>query len=85
MVARRRGVEEGKIRAKAARSTALLGILGLLVVASPLWLPLLVRRMAFFHVHRVEIVGTHYVAPSDILARLRVDTLSSVGPHRPMC
>ena len=57
---------------------ALLGILGLLVVASPLWLPLLVRRMAFFHVHRVEIVGTHYVAPSDILARLRVDTLSSV-------
>ena len=57
---------------------ALLGILGLLIVTLPLYLPLLVRRVAFFHVHRVEIVGTHYVAPNDILARLRVDTLSSV-------
>jgi cell division protein FtsQ len=34
--------------------------------------------MAFFHVHRIEIVGAHYVAPNDILSRLRVDTLSSV-------
>jgi len=57
---------------------ALFGIAGLLVLASPLWLPLLVRRMAFFHVHRVEIVGTHYVAPGDILTRVHVDTLSSV-------
>jgi cell division protein FtsQ len=57
---------------------ALFGILGVLVLSSPLWMPLLARRMAFFHVHRVEIVGTRYVAPSDILARLHVDTLSSV-------
>ena len=69
---------KGRSARKPRVRLALLGILGLLVVASPLWLPLLVRRMAFFHVHRVEIVGTHYVAPSDILARLRVDTLSSV-------
>jgi cell division protein FtsQ len=64
---------------------ALVGIVGILVVGSPLWLPLLVRRLPFFHVHRVEIVGTHYVAPSDILARLRVDTLSSVwDPTAPL-
>jgi len=41
--------------------------------------------MAFFHVHRVEIVGTHYVAPTDILSRLRVDTLASVwDPTAPL-
>jgi cell division protein FtsQ len=57
---------------------ALLGIAGVLVLASPVLLPLLARRMAFFHVHRIEIVGAHYVAPGDILSRLHVDTLSSV-------
>lgn len=57
---------------------ALFGIVALLVLASPFWLPLLARRTAFFHVHRVEIVGTRYVAPSDILSRLHVDTMSSV-------
>ena len=34
--------------------------------------------MSFFHVRRVEIVGARYLAPSDILARLNVDTLASV-------
>lgn len=64
---------------------ALVGIIGLLAVTSPLWFPLLVRRMAFFHVHRVEIVGTHYIAPSDILSRLRVDTLTSIwDPTAPL-
>jgi cell division septal protein FtsQ len=57
---------------------ALIGIAGLLVLASPLLVPLLVRRMPFFHVHRIEIVGTYYVTPNDILSRLHVDTLSSV-------
>jgi cell division septal protein FtsQ len=64
---------------------ALFGIAALLVLASPIWLPLLVRRMPFFHVHRVEIVGTHYVAPTDILSRLHVDTLWSVwNPTGPL-
>jgi len=64
---------------------ALVGIAGLLVITSALWLPLLVQRMAFFHVHRVEIVGAHYIAPSDILARLRVDTMSSIwNPTAPL-
>src|SRR4051794_20679358 len=43
------------------------------------------RRMAFFHVRRIEIVGAHYVAPSDILPRLHVDTMQSVwNPTEPL-
>jgi cell division protein FtsQ len=34
--------------------------------------------MAFFRVRKVEIVGLRYLAPGDILARLRVDTTASV-------
>jgi cell division septal protein FtsQ len=64
---------------------ALAGIGLLLLAASPFWSPLLLRRMAFFHVRRVEILGAHYVAPSDILARLHVDTTSSVwDPTAPL-
>lgn len=57
---------------------ALVGIALLVVAGSPFWAPLLMRRMAFFHVHRIEILGAHYVAPSDILTRLHVDTTASV-------
>ena len=57
---------------------ALLAIAVLVVAGSPLWGPLLMRRMAFFHVHRIEILGARYVSPSDILARLHVDTTASV-------
>ena len=57
---------------------ALLGIAGLLVVTAPLWGPLLMRRMAFFRVKRIEILGARYTAPSDILARMHVDTAASV-------
>ena len=76
----------GKKSARFSRTRlALVGIAGLLVVTSALWLPLLVQRMAFFHVHRVEIVGAHYIAPSDILSRLRVDTMSSIwDPTAPL-
>jgi cell division protein FtsQ len=56
----------------------LIGIAAVLVLGAPLWGPLLLRRLAFFRVHRVEIVGARYVAPSDILSRLHVDTLASV-------
>lgn len=57
---------------------ALTGIVLLLAVTSRFWGPLLMRRMDFFRVRRVEIVGARYVAPSDILARLHVDTTASV-------
>jgi cell division protein FtsQ len=54
------------------------GVVAVLAVGSPFWGPLVMRRMAFFHVKRIEIIGAHYVAPSDILARLHVDTMASV-------
>ena len=54
------------------------GIAALLVLGSPLWAPLLLRRMDFFRVRRLEIVGTHYIATSDIVARASVDTTRSV-------
>lgn len=49
-----------------------------LLVLSPFWAPLFLRRMAFFRVRHVEIVGATYVQPREILDRLKVDTLASV-------
>lgn len=64
---------------------ALALIVLVLVAGSPFWGPLVMRRMAFFHVRRVEILGAHYVAPSEILARLHVDTMQSVwNPTEPL-
>jgi cell division protein FtsQ len=57
---------------------ALAGIVLLLAVTSRFWGPLLMRRMDYFRVRRVEIVGARYVAPSDILTKLHVDTTASV-------
>jgi cell division protein FtsQ len=48
------------------------------LLLSPFWAPVLLRRMAFFRVRHVEVVGARYVQPRDILDRLRVDTLASV-------
>lgn len=36
------------------------------------------RQMAFFRVRTVEIRGTHYLQPNEIVARLKVDTLASL-------
>lgn len=57
---------------------ALVAVLLLLIVGAPFWGPLLLRRMAFFRVRKVEIVGARYVSIADILNRLRVDTTVSV-------
>lgn len=57
---------------------AALAVAGLALLTAPVWGPRLLARMAFFHVRKVEIVGLHYLAPSDILGRLRVDTTASV-------
>jgi len=55
------------------------------LLLSPLWAPLFLRRMAFFRVRHVEIVGARYVQPRDILDRLRIDTLASVwDPSGPL-
>ena len=73
-----RDAEEPGRRRVPRLKLALFGILALLVAGSPLWAPLLLRRMDFFRVRRLEIVGTHYIATSDIVARASVDTLRSV-------
>ena len=64
----------------------LLGIPVLLIVLSaPWWGPRALAKLAFFRVRRVEIVGTRYVAPGDILRRMHVDTTDSVwDPVRPV-
>jgi cell division septal protein FtsQ len=55
------------------------------VLAAPLWAPFLMRHMPYFRVRRVEIVGARYVAPSDILSRLHVDTMASIwDPTKPL-
>ena len=49
-----------------------------LLLLAPFWAPLFLRRMAFFRVRHVEVVGARYLEPTEIIARLRVDTLASV-------
>jgi cell division protein FtsQ len=57
---------------------ALGGVALLLLAGSPLWGPLALRRLAFFRVRNVEVVGARYLAPNDVITRLRVDTTASV-------
>lgn len=61
---------------------ALVGIGVLLLVTVPLWAPLFMRRMDFFRVRRLEIVGTRYIASTDIVGRANVDTTRSVWDQR---
>jgi len=53
-------------------------VAGLAVVTSPWWGRAGARRLAFFRVRRVEIDGTRYVSPDEIVSRMRVDTTASV-------
>ena len=57
---------------------ATLGIGLLLLAASPLWGPRLLRNLAFFRVRKVEIVGARYTAPAELLERMKIDTTRSV-------
>ena len=55
------------------------------VASSPWWTRAVAERMAFFRVRKVEIEGARYVDPAELLARLRVDTTSSVwAPVTPL-
>jgi cell division protein FtsQ len=57
-----------------------LGILLLVATlfSAPWWGPSALSRLAFFRVRRIEVVGARYLAPSDVVKRLRVDTTQSV-------
>jgi cell division septal protein FtsQ len=72
------GGEKESRRVSRRLKLALVGIGALLVVTVPLWAPLFMRRMDFFRVRRLEVVGTRYIAASDIVARANVDTTRSV-------
>ena len=70
---------EGERSRLRGRTRLALGAIALLVVAgTPFWGPFVLRRMAFFRVRKVEIVGARYVSIADVLDRLRVDTTKSV-------
>ena len=57
-----------------------IGIVAGIVVllASPWWGPPALSHLSFFRVHEVEVSGYRYVQPADVLARLRLDTTTSV-------
>lgn len=57
---------------------AAIALAAFFILLSPLWGPLLLKRLAFFRVRHVEIVGARYVLPAEVLERLKVDTLDSV-------
>jgi cell division protein FtsQ len=55
------------------------------LLATPLWGPRALARLAFFRVRKVEILGVRYADPTELLARLHVDTSRSVwDPLRPL-
>ncbi len=69
----------GPAPSRLARWQLALGALLLVVLlASPLWGPHVLRRLAFFRVRKVEVLGARYTPAEEILERLAVDTTRSV-------
>lgn len=61
----------------------LVAVAGLALLAtSPWWGLAILSRLDFFRVRRVEVLGTRYIVPGEILARLRVDTTASIWTDR---
>src|SRR5476649_2901703 len=75
-----------KERSKAVRLLRRVGggLAVVLLVSSPWWGRAALRQLDFFRVRRVEIDGTRYVSPDEIVSRFRIDTTQSlfddVGP-----
>ena len=76
----------GRSGGLASRWRSILAVLvALVLLASPFWGPPVLRRLDFFRVRRVEILGARYAAPGELLDRLRVDTTRSVwDPLEPL-
>lgn len=54
-------------------------VVALVLLASlPWWGRAALSRLAFFHVRKIEIEGARYLAPGDVVARLGIDTATSV-------
>ena len=56
----------------------LLGLAVFVALGSPWWARPLLRQLTFFNVRHVEVRGTHFAMPSDLVARLRIDTTFSI-------
>jgi cell division protein FtsQ len=54
------------------------GLAAILILAAPWWGRATLRRLEFFRVRRVEIDGTRYVSPDQIVQRLSIDTTTSL-------
>lgn len=48
------------------------------IITSPRWGRALLHEFAYFRVQTLEIRGTRFLEPADVVARLRVDTLRSI-------
>lgn len=69
--------EHGERRRRRIRIAAAFATL-LLLLTTPLWGPPLLSGLAFFRVRKVEIRGARYLAPSEVLGRLAIDSTASV-------
>ncbi|HET7459294.1 MAG TPA: FtsQ-type POTRA domain-containing protein [Gemmatimonadaceae bacterium] len=67
---RSKGRRWGRIAAAAA--------VGVALVTAPWWGPRALSSLAFFRVRKVEIEGARYLSPSELVARLHVDTSVSI-------
>lgn len=59
------------------RAISFLLVVGV-VVSAPWWGPQALARLDYFHARRVVFEGVRYARPTELLARLKVDTLQSV-------
>jgi cell division protein FtsQ len=57
---------------------AAIALATMVVLSVPWWGRAIARRLDFFRVRRVEIDGTRYVSPDEIVSRMRVDTTASI-------
>ena len=53
-------------------------VLAAVLLTSPRWGRAALHRLAYFHVRKLDIRGTTFLQPEDVVARLRVDTLRSI-------
>jgi cell division protein FtsQ len=62
------------------RLSPLLQLLGAFAIVALAWYaaPRLLRRLEFFRIRRVEIVGLHYLAPAKVISALELDSRASV-------
>ena len=70
------GAAEPRWRRRMRRIGLLVTVLA--AVTSPLWYRAALRRLDFFRVRRVEVVGARYANPDEIVSRMRVDSTASI-------